>query len=108
MAHHLAPNEALILEIMNGEVEMFGLQIVEASGGKLTRQSIYVTLSRMEAKGFITSRIETAHAVRDQKGWIGGTKRFYKTSKLGFAHLAAYRTIAALEALEGPPTRPRK
>lgn len=35
----------------------YGLQLVEASDGALKRGTVYVTLSRMEDKGLIKSRV---------------------------------------------------
>ena len=37
---------------------MFGLEMVEQSGKRLKKGTIYVTLGRMEDKGFIESRKE--------------------------------------------------
>jgi DNA-binding PadR family transcriptional regulator len=39
---------------------MYGLELVKASGGRLGRAGVYVTLARMEAKGFIRSRTPPA------------------------------------------------
>jgi DNA-binding PadR family transcriptional regulator len=35
---------------------MYGLEIVQASGGALGRASVYVTLARLQEKGFVMSR----------------------------------------------------
>jgi DNA-binding PadR family transcriptional regulator len=35
---------------------MYGLELVKASDGELGQAAVYVTLARMEAKGFIRSR----------------------------------------------------
>ena len=56
----LPPKEALILELLVQESELYGLQLVAASKGRLKRGTVYVTLGRMEEKGFITSRLEDA------------------------------------------------
>jgi hypothetical protein len=42
--------------------ERFGLELVEQSAGGLKRGSVYVILSRMEAKGFVTSRSTTVRS----------------------------------------------
>jgi DNA-binding PadR family transcriptional regulator len=34
---------------------MYGLELVAASAGKLTRSTIYITVGRMEEKGFVKS-----------------------------------------------------
>src|SRR5207253_3377248 len=47
----LPRKERLILELLASEGPMYGLQLVEQSGGGLKRGTVYVTLGRMEAKG---------------------------------------------------------
>ena len=37
---------------------MFGLQLVEQSNGGLKRGTVYVTLGRMQDKGYVESRTE--------------------------------------------------
>jgi DNA-binding PadR family transcriptional regulator len=50
--------EVAILRLLNSEpTGMYGLEIVKASGGKLARGTVYVTLGRMEEKGFVRSRV---------------------------------------------------
>jgi PadR family transcriptional regulator, regulatory protein PadR len=56
----LPPKEALILELLVEQSEMYGLQLVAASKRRLKRGTVYVTLGRMEEKGLITSRLESA------------------------------------------------
>lgn len=56
----LPPKEALILELLVHQTEMYGLQLVAASGNQLKRGTVYVTLGRMEEKGYITSQLESA------------------------------------------------
>jgi DNA-binding PadR family transcriptional regulator len=46
----------LILELL-GRSEMYGLELVAASGGGLKRGTVYVTLGRMEEKGLVVSRV---------------------------------------------------
>ena len=50
----MSATESLILEQLRDR-ERYGLELVEASNGRLKRGSVYVTLARMEAKGFVTS-----------------------------------------------------
>ena len=80
----LAPSEALVLEMLL-EGDRFGLELVAASDGRLKRGSIYVTLGRMEDKGYLESRQEplppgatglprrlytpTGHALRVLDAW---------------------------------------
>jgi DNA-binding PadR family transcriptional regulator len=84
----LPPKEALILELLVEEPELYGLQLVAASKGKLKRGTVYVTLGRMEEKGFITSRFEKAPA--DEGGL---PRRRYKASAYGRRALDAYAHV---------------
>jgi DNA-binding PadR family transcriptional regulator len=90
---HLAKTEATILDILLGEGsrEMYGLEIVNGSNGRITRGSVYVVLSRMGDKGLVESRPEPAPTQ------VGGLPRvLYKASGLG---LRAYRAwVAAKDA----------
>ena len=56
----LSAKEMLILEILsdNGR-EMYGLDIIERSDGKLRRGTVYVWLSRLENSAYVASREET-------------------------------------------------
>jgi len=50
--------ELLILGLLRDEpAGMYGLELVAASNGTLKRGTVYVTLTRMEDKGFIKSRV---------------------------------------------------
>jgi len=75
----LSPVQRLILEmlILNGG-EMYGLELVSESGGRLKRGTVYVTLDRMEDKGYIESRKEPK-----QPNERGLPKRRYKPTGLG-------------------------
>src|SRR5204862_8318137 len=60
MADHdvatLPKKERLILALLSSEGPMYGLQLVEESGGALKRGTVYVTLGRMETKGLVASQ----------------------------------------------------
>jgi PadR family transcriptional regulator PadR len=58
--------------------EMYGLQLVNASDGKLKRGTVYVTLGRMEDKGLVESREEES-----TPDYIGIKRRLYKVTGLG-------------------------
>lgn len=73
----LSRKEFAILEMLIGQ-EMFGLEMVEASGGALKRGTIYVTLQRMSDKGYIESREEVR-----QMPEIGIPRRKYWATGLG-------------------------
>ena len=72
----LSPTERLILELLSGD-EMFGLQLVEQSKGALKRGTVYVTLGRMQDKGYVESWTEKQPA-----GAIGLPRRLYRPDGL--------------------------
>jgi DNA-binding PadR family transcriptional regulator len=74
----LSAKELLILELLIREKDMYGLQLVAASGRRLKRGTVYVTLGRMEEKGYITSHLEDAPA---RAG--GLPRRKYQPTALG-------------------------
>ncbi len=85
----LSPKESLILELLMEQDELYGLQLVTASKRKLKRGTVYVTLGRMEEKGYISSRLEDAPAD------VGGMpRRLYQPTALGRRVLAAFSTAA--------------
>jgi len=55
----LSKAEAAVLSLLINEQEMYGLEMVRKSGGRLKLGTIYVTLNRLEEKGFALSRKET-------------------------------------------------
>jgi PadR family transcriptional regulator PadR len=87
----LPTKEALILELLGGGRERYGLELVNASKGRLKRGTVYVTLGRMEDKGFVTSRLEDAPA---EAG--GLPRRLYQATALGRRVLDAYTHMARL------------
>lgn len=54
----VSAKEELILDLLGRSKEMYGLELVAASDGELKRGTVYVTLARMEEKGFISSRLD--------------------------------------------------
>jgi PadR family transcriptional regulator, regulatory protein PadR len=91
----LSPTEAMILQMLIDGGEFYGLQMVETSGGRLKRGTIYVTLQRMEEKGFVESRQEPR-----PEGQIGIPRRMYKASGLGQRVYSAWE-MAAMRFVEG-------
>ncbi|MCX6543271.1 MAG: PadR family transcriptional regulator [Acidobacteria bacterium] len=85
----LPAKERLILQMLVSTGSMFGLQMVEASAGKLKRGTVYVTLGRMEQKGFIESEQEPRQA-----GAIGLPRRTYRPTGLGERALKAWTVLA--------------
>ena len=86
----LSPKETLILELLIGAREMYGLEMVAASDGALKRGTIYVTLGRMEEKGYVASRLEDAPPAAG-----GLPRRIYAPTPLGREVLAAWTTVAS-------------
>jgi PadR family transcriptional regulator PadR len=85
----LPSRERLILELLVASGPMFGLQLVEASGGALKRGTVYVTLGRMQKKGYIESEQEEKAA-----GAIGLPRRIYRPTRLGERVLKAWTALA--------------
>jgi PadR family transcriptional regulator, regulatory protein PadR len=81
--------ERLIVELLVEHEELFGLQMVELAKGRLKRGTVYVTLGRMQEKGYLESRQEPLPA-----GAIGLPRRLYRPT--GFA----LRALAAWQAAE--------
>ena len=73
----MSPTESLVMELLRGR-ERYGLELVDASDGALKRGSVYVTLARMEEKGFVDSRQEE----RGQ-GTSGLPRRLYRATPYG-------------------------
>ena len=82
----ISATERVILELLAVQQEMFGLQMVEASGGRLKRGTVYVTLGRMQEKGYLESRQEPLPA-----GAIGLPRRLYRPTGLAMRILAAWK-----------------
>jgi len=81
----LPKKELLILEMLVSAGPMYGLQLVERSDGALKRGTVYVTLGRMEEKGYIASRLE------DPPADAGGMpRRLYQPTTLGRRVLKAW------------------
>ena len=86
----LSPKEQIILQLLVRDGELYGLQLVAGSRHRLKRGTAYVTLGRMEEKGYIASRLEEPPA---HEG--GLPRRLYQPTALGRRVLAAYTAPAA-------------
>jgi PadR family transcriptional regulator PadR len=73
----LSTTERLILDLLR-ENELFGLQLVDRSDGALKRGTVYVTLGRMQDKGYVESRTEPL-----PPGAIGLPRRWYRPTPYG-------------------------
>lgn len=85
----LSPKEQLILELLARGDEMYGLQLVAGSRRRLKRGTVYVTLGRMEEKGYISSRSDEAPSATG-----GLPRRLYQPTALGRRVLAAWMSAA--------------
>src|SRR5688572_24275471 len=84
----VSPKELLVLELLV-RGKRYGLQLVAASRGRLKRGTIYVTLGRMEDKGYITSTLD------DPPPGAGGLpRRIYEPTPLGRRMLSAWTSGA--------------
>ena len=55
----LTAKEREILKLLIGQgAEMYGLEMVARSSGRLSRGSVYVLLDRLEERGLVSSRLE--------------------------------------------------
>ncbi len=91
----LGRTETAILEMLcSRSGELYGLEMVAMSGGRIKRGTIYVILNRMEDKGYIVSRQEEANPKER-----GIPKRLYKPTGLGERALAAWHS--ATQAFNG-------
>ena len=85
----LSAMESLILDLLVDRHELYGLQLVATSKRRLKRGTVYVTLGRMEDKGYISSRLEAAPP---EAG--GLPRRLYRPTALGRRVRAAWTTPA--------------
>jgi len=85
----LSPKELLILDLLMQGQALYGLQLVAASRRRLKRGTVYVTLGRMEDKGYITSSQEAPPA---EAG--GLPRRLYEPTPFGRRVVAAWTTAA--------------
>ena len=84
----LSGTESLILDLLHSQ-EMYGLQLVAESNGALKRGTVYVTLGRMEEKGFVESREE------EDATHNGLPRRRYRPTALGLRVLDAWALMTA-------------
>ncbi len=81
----MPPAEALILRLLVDGREMYGLELVARSKRRLKRGTVYVTLGRMERKGFVASRREPAAPPSG-----GLPRRIYEPTLFGRRALAVW------------------
>jgi DNA-binding PadR family transcriptional regulator len=84
----ISNKEACILEMLARDGELYGLQLVARSRGRLKRGTVYVTLGRMEEKGYVASRTEEA-----PDGAGGLPRRLYDATPYGLRVLKVWTTL---------------
>jgi DNA-binding PadR family transcriptional regulator len=85
----LSRKESLILELLVEHGQLYGLEFVAAARRELKRGTVYVTLGRMEDKGYISSWLEEAPP---RAG--GMPRRLYRATPLGRRVLTAWTAMA--------------
>jgi DNA-binding PadR family transcriptional regulator len=85
----ISRTEWVILDLLIRDEELYGLQIVERSNGGVKRGTVYVTLGRMQEKGYVESRTEPP-----VPGAIGLPRRLYRPTAYGAAVLKAWTRMA--------------
>jgi PadR family transcriptional regulator len=95
----LSATERLILDLLR-ENELFGLQLVDRSEGTLKRGTVYVTLGRMQDKGYVESRTEPL-----PPGAIGLPRRWYRPTEYGVRVHDAWTMAARSFAAHSPEIR---
>lgn len=85
----MSRKELLILELLAREGELYGLQLVNASRGQLKRGTVYVTLGRMEDKGYVSASIPDG-----VEPTSGLPRRVYRPTTLGRRVLRVWRSAA--------------
>ena len=91
----LPAKEALILELLIGAGSMYGLELVAQSRRQLKRGTVYVTLGRMEEKGYISSTLEIGPPPSG-----GLPRRMYRLTLLGRRAREAWAVVSRKLAWE--------
>ena len=85
----LSSKEALVLQLLVEHGELYGLQLVSSSRRSLKRGTVYVTLGRMEDKGYVRSRLEAPPVNAG-----GLPRRLYEATALGQRVLNTWTRVA--------------
>jgi DNA-binding PadR family transcriptional regulator len=87
----LSKIESVILDLLVSHDELYGLEMIAKSHNTLKRGTIYVTLDRLEDKGFVSSK-----EVKPPAGAQGPSRRAYRITGLGNRVLEARNAFAAI------------
>lgn len=96
----LSGMEFYVLELLvTAGRELYGLEMVNTSNGKLSRGTVYVTLGRLKDKNFISSKVR-----RSRRGGLPNV--LYQPTELG---LKVYQWMKEMSDAvgQGRPTRKR-
>ena len=85
-----SPKEAIILQLLIANGEMYGLELVNAAPDKIKRGTVYVTLGRMADKGYVESR-----QVPGDEGTGGLPRRLFQATGYGARVLHAWELAAS-------------
>lgn len=85
-----------MLELLVANGKSYGLQLVTASDGRLKRGTVYVTLGRMEEKGYVESEPDPMAA--DD---LVLPRRMYRPSPYGLKVLEAWEVMRRTLLWEG-------
>ncbi len=86
----------MVLELLSARAPMYGLQLVDASNGRLKRGTVYVTLGRMEEKGYVESEADPSAA--DD---LVLPRRLYRPTAFGLRVLDAWELLTRTLQWEG-------
>jgi PadR family transcriptional regulator, regulatory protein PadR len=95
----LSAKEHLVLEMLVANGPSYGLQLVTGSKGQLKRGTVYVTLGRMEEKGYVESEPDPEAADH-----LVLPRRIYRPSGYGLKVLEAWEAMRRVLEL-GPAHR---
>jgi DNA-binding PadR family transcriptional regulator len=90
----LSRKEATILRLLVASGDMYGLEIVAKSAGEVGRGTVYVTLARMQEKGYVDSEQE-----KQAPGATGLPRRRYRVTGEGARVLRGWERAAEAFAL---------
>ena len=82
-----------IISLLSGGNELFGLDLVQKSDGKLKRGTVYVFLRGLEDDGFVSSRVSSRTDPQ-----TGIPRRLYYITRAGRRHLASIHYASDLRS----------
>jgi DNA-binding PadR family transcriptional regulator len=98
----LTAKEREILKLLIGSgAEMYGLEMVARSEGRLSRGSVYVLLDRLEERGLVSSRLEERAA-----GASGVARRLYRPTGHGRRVFHLWEELQGLAPAPPAPLAP--